>query len=225
MNYPDESLDPRRYHPNAVAMLDLRMGATNSGLTEILATYGYQRDTTDKHLFKFGPADDGLLFNDDYTTVVVVGLSEENMENVNYVLSNSGWSEVGLFTVSMEAESKILAAMNILSVVTTERFWGLATDGELEVHDGADEPTKDIPTELPPAPQKAEPSRSAPVAPALPAVQTPRATSHRPSENIEPLLKIFEDQVLPSLLPDASNPVIKALYDAGYEVSFSIRRR
>lgn len=231
-----ETLDPRSFHPGAIAVLELVAGGVDeSAIKDILGNYEYSPDPRDRSFWRFKDNESvGLMIARESTLAIIVGKDEEHVENVNYVLSGIGWSTAILHSVSMDAEELVVESMRTLMIENIVRCWDEPPEEQTDAPPAANEIPNVSPNvgtaassnsfarnEEGPAP--AAPSRAAAPATDLPAAvhSVMRAT---PSGNEALLLKMVEDFVLPMLVPPPSHPVLDALKSAGYEVKYSLQR-
>ena len=212
---------PDQFGPDVLATLVKARGNTGAVINTLLERYGYQEDSADGSRWKF-PSEDGtrsgVVFDDKYIKVGIIGTSDENIENMNFILSKAGWETYDLYTLSPEIEAAILGKCHSIMVVEIDHDWDESAGPIF-----AEEPEITIPTsepareEVPPPAQlTVHKTRPAPAAPA----QTP---SHQ-----DGLVGVVEELLLQQLAnsPDIlQNTMVQRLKAAGYEIRLSLVRK
>lgn len=232
----DKVFDPRTFHHEAIAVLELEKGETVENFRELLQNYSYTKDREDHTLWRYGETRSGLMFHNDNTLCIIVGTDEENVDNANFVLSGAGWDEVTLHTVDLAAESKVLECCKTLMVQGIERYWppdgendtaaALQQQGDSGAFDIGDSDGFGDESNSAPATHKSEHQEPQPTAKAAPAERARPQNVMPPvasTANNAALLQVIEKHVLTSMLPPKDHPVIQALRAAGYEVEFVLR--
>lgn len=221
---------PKFMHPDAVASVTLVMGATAQGVTAYLDNYGYVRDTRDASFWRLNGAegDVGLMFSDDWTQVAVVGESDENIENLNYILSRSGWTGARLATCSAAIEEKMLIALSTIDACDNLRYWddvpAAPAVNVLATPERAAVPT--TPIAPPPPPDQSAPPAIRPPAPIVAAASAPQTPRPSASPTEAGLMGIVDKYLLRNTPPDKlSAELIADLQNAGYDLRLTLAPR
>lgn len=235
----------------AKALIELVEGSVSQGIVNVINTYGYVPDGTDPQTFWLGDVADevGLRFSEDWTAVLVLGDSLENVENANYVLNRGGWDSAKVTVASVDVEEQILGSFASVTVTDTVRTWetgaaatpkpAIASSLAPENASATMPPSAPVPV-APPAPAHMDPVFHEP--PARPVI--PPSTENEVLElqreiaslraqaaervavaggNHERLIPILEDLILSQLNQAfSSNNLVRQLNDAGYALTIRI---
>lgn len=109
----------------AKALIELVEGSVSHGIVNVLQNYSYVVDESDSLTYWLGEVAEGigLRFSPEYTTVLILGDSMENVENANYVLNRGGWDSAVVTVATPTIEEQILGSFASLAVTDTIRVW------------------------------------------------------------------------------------------------------
>lgn len=116
----------------AVALVELAEGNVSQGILGVLEQYGYLQDTNSDFTYWLSDANGGigLRFSADWTEVLVVGNSTENLENLNYILKRSGWDSAKVVIKDPNAERDVLSSFSSLVIVSVDNIEDLDPDAQ-----------------------------------------------------------------------------------------------